>query len=444
MYVRTHGRAPESTHELLRWRNALFACFVVFGLSLASWVTRTPAIRDAVGATTAQMGLLLLGLSIGSMTGVLLAGSLVLRRGGRPVAMVGCLSVALGMAAITAGSGLGSAPTIFVGLMLFGLGMGLTEIALNIEGAAVEKALGRSVLPMMHGCFSLGTVLGAVGGIVATGFAIAPELHLAVITAVGVALFLWALPTIPAGTGVRPTITTTTAAHAGDGTAVAPAASLLQLLRRPTVIALGILILGMALAEGAANDWLPLIMVDGHGLDATVGSLVYTGFAVAMTVGRFAGSWFLDRYGRAPVLLASVITAAVGIAGVIYSPSPVLAAVAVLLWGLGASLGFPVVISAAGDHPTDSAAQVSIVATAGYIAFLVGPPLLGLLGEHYGLRQAMLAVLALVVVAAFAVPRALRGAAAAGAHSPAPADAVLPAVTDRDETTTDAPALEPR
>ncbi|CAM5606330.1 hypothetical protein STENM223S_03774 [Streptomyces tendae] len=47
---------------------------------------------------------------------------------------------------------------------------------------------------------------------------------------------------------------------------------------------IGAIVLAMALAEGAANDWLPLLMVDGHGLDATVGSLVYVGFAAAMTL----------------------------------------------------------------------------------------------------------------------------------------------------------------
>ncbi|PWD52292.1 MFS transporter [Serinibacter arcticus] len=417
--MRTYRADTSVPPSLRRWRASLYATFVVFGLSLASWVTRTPAIRDAVGASTAEMGLLLLGLSIGSMAGVLSSGALVQRLGCRPVAIAGCASITLGMLAITVGAGTGSAPAIFLGLLLFGLGMGLSEIALNIEGAAVEKALGRAVLPILHGCFSLGTVVGALGGILATAVDVSPFWHLLAVTVAGLAIVAGALPGLPARTGQRTTATAidpTRDAVEVPAAPVAPAATMLQVLRRPTVVLLGVLILGMALAEGAANDWLPLIMVDGHGLDPTVGSLVYTGFAVAMTTGRFAGAWFLDRFGRGPVLLASVLTAAVGIAGVVFSPSPVLAGVAVLFWGLGASLGFPVVISAAGDHPTDSAAQVSAVATAGYIAFLVGPPLLGLLGEHHGLRNAMLAVLALVVAAALVARPAMR------VPDPAPAD----------------------
>ena len=72
----------------------------------------------------------------------------------------------------------------------------------------------------------------------------------------------------------------------------------------------------------------------------------------------------------------------------------------VILWGLGASLGFPLTISAASDTGPDAPTRVSVVATTGYLAFLVGPPLLGFLGEHYGLRSAMLVVLGLVIIAA--------------------------------------------
>jgi MFS family permease len=118
-----------------------------------------------------------------------------------------------------------------------------------------------------------------------------------------------------------------------------------------------------------------------------------------MAVGRIAGGFLLDRFGRVPVMRASAAIAAVGILLVVFGPSVAVGGVGVVLWGLGASLGFPVCISAAGDEPRGAAARVSAVATTGYVAFLVGPPLLGLLGEDYGLRRAMLVVLVLVVLA---------------------------------------------
>ncbi|CAM5258747.1 hypothetical protein STENM327S_07099 [Streptomyces tendae] len=102
-----------------------------------------------------------------------------------------------------------------------------------------------------------------------------------------------------------------------------------------------------------------------------------------MTLGRFSGTFFLNRYGRAVVVRASAISGAVGLVLVIFSDNAVVAAGAVLLWGLGASLGFPVALSSQpGDSGPDETARVSLVATIGYIAFLVWPPTLGFLGEQ--------------------------------------------------------------
>lgn len=103
---------------------------------------------------------------------------------------------------------------------------------------------------------------------------------------------------------------------------------------------------------------------------------------------------------------ASAVSGAIGLSLVIFSDNAVVAAAAVLFWGLGASLGFPVALSAAGDSGPDETARVSLVATIGYIAFLVGPPLLGFLGDHYGLRPAMVVVLAFVATAVLAAPAA--------------------------------------
>ncbi len=174
--------------------------------------------------------------------------------------------------------------------------------------------------------------------------------------------------------------------------------------RDQRLLPIGGIILAMALAEGSANDWLPLLMVDGHGMDPALGLAVYAGFTAAMTLGRFAGGFFINRLGRASVVRASALSATLGIALVSFADSAVLAGAAVLLWGMGASLGFPVALSAAGDSGPNSAAGVSLVAMIGYIAFLVGPPSFGFLGDHYGLRTAMIAVLAFTALAIFLAP----------------------------------------
>ncbi|MFD1718612.1 MFS transporter [Georgenia deserti] len=385
--------------DLRRRRLSLFALTLLVGIGLSSWVTRTPAVRDAVGASTAEMGLVLFGLSVGSMTGVLSAGPLVRRWGARPVVVAGTIAILVGTASVGIASAASSAPGVFAGLLAFGIGGGLGEIGLNIEGAAVERQTGRQVLPVLHGCFSLGTVIGALVGIGLTGIAFPPAWHLLAAAAVMAALAAWALPGLPTGTGraVRPATDDATA-----GSVPEAAGTRTSVWRDSRLLLIGAVVLAMAFAEGAANDWLPLLMVDGHGVSATSGSLVYAGFAAAMTLGRFTGGPVVERLGRAPVLRASAVLAVAGIAVVVFVPSAVAAGVAVVLWGLGASLGFPVAISAAGDDPDRASERVSAVATSGYLAFLVGPPLLGFVGEHLGLRLAMLVVVALLVVAAFA------------------------------------------
>ncbi len=400
------------TVDLALRRTAVFALFFLPGLTIASWVTRTPDVRDMVGASTAQMGLILFGLSVGSMVGILCSGPLVGRWGARPVIVVGTVTVAVGAAVIGIGAAAGAGPVVALGLGLFGFGMGGGEVALNVEGAEVERLLGRSAMPAMHGFFSLGTVVGALGGMVLTAVSFPVLAHLAIVAAVVAAVLALAVRNVPSGVGRRAT------AGSGGTAAGRPA-----VWKDTKLLLIGCIILALAMAEGTANDWLPLVMVDGHGFDPALGSAAYAAFAAAMTAGRFIGGRFVDRYGRAAVLCVSALVGAIGLALVIFVDHQAVAASAAILWGLGASLGFPVALSAAGDSGEDSAARVSLAATVGYVAFLVGPPSLGFLGEHYGLRNALILVLALVVAATFATPAARTSRAPDGSRDTEPVGA---------------------
>lgn len=381
-------------HHLRLRRAALFVLFLMPGIGISSWVTRTPDVRDLLQASTAQMGMVLFGLSIGSMIGILGSGPLVARWGTKPVVSAGVALDALGVLLIGVGAWQASPTLTAIGLGLFGLGMGSAEVGMNVEGAEVERLMGRSVMPTLHGFFSLGTVVGAVAGMLLTAWRVPVVLHLAVVAVLIVAALLAVIGWIPSGMAKRvPGEHEARTAHP-------------PVWRDPRLIALGCVILALALAEGTANDWLPLVMVDGHGFKAAWGSGIYAGFAVAMTIGRFGGGWFVDRFGRAWVLAGSAALGAIGLGLVIFVDNQLVAAAAVLLWGVGASLGFPVALSAAGESGPNPAARVSLAATIGYVAFLVGPPALGQLGEHFGLRHALIAVLVLVVIAIAFTPAA--------------------------------------
>lgn len=377
-----------SRNALKRRTWALFMFFFLPGLLMASWATRTPAIRDILSVSTAEMGAVLFGLSIGSMSGILCSAWLVKRFGTRKVIRTTMTCAVTGMVILSVALWCAS-PLIFaLGLAVFGASFGAAEVAINVEGAAVERELNKTVLPMMHGFYSFGTLAGTSVGMALTALSVPANIHIILAAAVAIAPIFIAIRAIPDGTGKN----ASEDAHLQEKG--------LPFYRDIQLLLIGVVVLAMAFAEGSANDWLPLLMVDGHGFSPTSGSLIYAGFTLGMTVGRFTGGWFIDRYSRVTVVRASALMGALGIGLIIFVDSDWVAGVSVILWGLGASLGFPLTISAASDTGPDAPTRVSVVATTGYLAFLVGPPLLGYLGEHYGLRSAMMVVLALVILAA--------------------------------------------
>ena len=163
------------------------------------------------------------------------------------------------------------------------------------------------------------------------------------------------------------------------------------------------MVLAFALTEGSANDWLALALIDGYDVPRWVGTAGFAAFVTAMTAGRLAGTSLLDRYGRVPVLRATALLALAGVLLLVLGPHPVLVGAGVVLWGLGASLGFPVGMSAGADDPLRAAARVSVVSTIGYVAFLAGPPVLGFVGDRVGTLESLLVVAALLVPTVFLV-----------------------------------------
>ena len=386
---------------LIGWRNAVFAAFFVAGLGLASWMSRLPTVRDDLGLDTIQVGILIFGLSAGSVIGLLIAAALLARLGARRAMLVSVSLSASGLVLMGTGVSLvPSAPFVFAALAVFGIGIGSLDVMMNVEGAAAERAIGRTLMPLMHACFSLGTVVGALGGAAASAWRVTVFWHLLAIAALVLGTIVVAvrfiLPAIDnAEKADAPTRAWRDRLRAG-----------LVVWRDRKLLLIGVIVLGMTFAEGSANDWLALASVDGHGFSNTDGAIVFGVFVAAMTVGRVVGGPVLDRFGRVPVLRACAAIGIVGLVLFILAPSTPIVFVATVLWGLGASLGFPVGMSAAADDAENAAARVSAVAIIGYFAFLVGPPVLGLLGEGWGILNALYLILILMVLAGLAAPAA--------------------------------------
>ncbi|MCT9869319.1 MFS transporter [Paenarthrobacter aurescens] len=427
--------------EMSRWRAAVLASYAASGIAFATWVSRLPAIRDGLNLTPGGIGLLLMCMTVASFISISASGLIVLRLGPKLTTRIGSCMVGAGLVTVGFGASIALSPLVVAaGLVVLGLGTASWNTASNVEGASLERAMERHIMPHLHGAFSLGTVAAAGFGAWAAAVHMPVFWHFlisgVVVTASVVTAGFWfrAEKTAAAthtyrpdetdtfqdpSTGPLPIITGSPETHPEPGKAAAPLDNkrLVALAWRDRrTLLIGVLVLGLALAEGAAGDWVALALADGHGQSDAAGAVGYGLFVTFMTIGRFAGTAILDRFGRVLVMRWCSATAVVGLALFVFSPVPWLAFVALAVWGLGASLGFPVGMSAAADDPVHAAARVSVVSTIGYGAFLCGPPLLGLLAEHFGILHSLLAPLVLLVVSFFLAP--LAGQQKAGSIQP--------------------------
>jgi len=408
-----------------RARVAVALVFGLNGLAFASWLARLPALREALGLSTGELGLLLLCISVGSVAGLPTSGPLIARFGPGPV-VVGAASLsAAGLLLVSLGVAVTTIPLVGVGLVLTGLGIGSWDVGMNVEGADVERRLGRDIMPRFHAGFSVGTVLGALIGAGAAAVELPVQVQLAataVAVWVGVGLCVRAfLPVLP---------------RAQDAPAGLPVS---RAWREPRTLLIGLLVLCFAFTEGTANDWLAVALVDGHGTSEAVGALGFACFVSSMTVCRAVAGSLLSRFGRPLVLRTSAALGVLGLLLVVLGPSLPVVVLGTLLWGAGASLGFPVGMSAAADDPHGAAVRVSVVSSIGYTAFLAGPPLIGVLAEpeRWGILSALLVTLVALLVGGAVAGQAapLAPSAATGGSDASSADVTGARVSAADPTT---------
>ena len=350
----------------------LLVYFLVFGVGGASWLVRLPEVRSYIHVSTASLGWVLFAGSVGAMTALLLSGRFVAKYGARIAVIAGFTVLALGQI-FQALSLIAELPVgVALGGLVAGFGYGIGDVGINVAGAELEKDRGKSLLPQLHGAYSLGALAGAGIGTLAiiTNFSLVVQMiSIAVITT---AIAWLTYKRLPAETGKAEPISS------GQKATRTPVA----LTKR--IVFLGLGIMGLSLAEGGSNDWLALSVVDDYKLDTTTAGITFAIMTLSMVITRFSGGTLVDRFGRVFALRSLGIAGVIGILLVILSPTIYLAWLGAALWGAGVALGFPLFISAAADGE-NSSQRVATVTAFGYAAFLVGPPLLGFLGQAWGL-----------------------------------------------------------
>ena len=385
-------KVESHSKTVLSARNGNLATFATSGFLFASWLSRIPDVKQLLDIGTGTLSFLLLALACGSLVGLPITGRVADKIGTKNTARIGAAAGIVGLL-ITCFSITFSQDLVvpIAALVLVGFGIGMWDVAQNLEGTIIEQKLDKAIMPWFHAAFSGGTLLGALIGSQATRLQIPLSIHLTVISIITALVLLW---------GTNKFIAAEVVEHKNaEGIKIKQKSAWTE----PRTLLIGVMVLAAAFTEGTANDWIAVAFVDGHGTTATQGVFGLSAFLLFMTAGRVLGSMALNKFGRVLVLRVLFAAALIGSLLFVFG-GPVGAYLGAAIWGLGASLGFPVGMSAASDDPKRAAARISVVSTIGYCAFLAGPPLVGFLGEEVGILMALLAVGAISALAFVLVP----------------------------------------
>ena len=356
------------TVNLRNWHRTILVFFAVVGLTGASMMVRLPLVRQILDVSTGTLGLILVAGSIGAMSGLLYVGRFVAHFGTKRAAILGMSIWVGGMLIAALGLDFGSPVVFAIGNFFGGVGGGMTDVAINVDGSSIEQKLGRAAMPKMHAAFSIGALAGAGLGTVAIQANINIALQVGVLATVCYLLPILNLRHLPKDNGLHSE--EEKAGNAGP-------------LFTKVVVLLGLGIFGMTLAEGASNDWLTIGLVDDYKADPTSAGIGYAILVASMTLVRFFGGPLTDRFGKALTLRLTGVLGILGLVLLIARINIPLAWFGSFLWGVGVALAFPLFLSAAGEQP-NPARKVATVSAFGYTSFLVGPPLLGFVGQAIG------------------------------------------------------------
>jgi MFS family permease len=359
---------------------AVTAVFLAHGLLFASWTAHIPLVKARLGLSDGTLGLALLGAPVGSVSATVAAGFLLPRLGSRRV-IRGCL-IGYCLLGISLGQA-GSLPALFCALLGWGLFQGLLDVSMNTQAITVERRQGRPLMSGLHGCWSIGSFLGAGAGTlgVALGLSLGTQMAVLGLPTLGVT---WLLTTqmVP---DAAPVPAAALAGAEGPG-AEGPVARRLSRV----VLLLGVIAFASMLCEGATADWGSVYLHGSLHTSTTVAGLGYASFSFAMVTVRLGGNRLLSRFSPRRILPVLAAVATVGFAAGLAGHDTASSLIGFATLGLGLGSIVPAVFSAAGRIPgAHAGTSVATVAAFGWAGFVCGPPLIGQLAAALSLPVAL-------------------------------------------------------
>ena len=360
-------------------RLAIYLAFFTNGFLTGTWIVHIPRIKQALGASDGELGLLLWGATVGLLGGIILSGPLLGRLGSRRLTGFGAMAQAIGTIAPVVAE---NRVALFAGLCVYGFCSALLDVAQNAQASHLERESGRSLMSSFHAFWSFGGFGGgAVGGLLMS-WSVAPWVHVSGCAIVFLLVAAWILRVLPEVAADR---------QQGGVTFAVPSGPLFPLA--------AVCYLAM-FAELAIADWSGVLLRTELKVAAPTAALGYTAFLLAMVGARLVGDRIVEAFRPVATVALGLILAASGLALAVFAKNLPLAATGFAFAGFGLGNAVPILFSAAGQigRPTVAYA-IAAVASAGYSGTFTGPAIVGGLAQRLSLPNAMLAVVSSILIA---------------------------------------------
>lgn len=374
-----HASNTQLSSTLLR-RLALPGLFAWFGIVMGSWAGRIPSLREGVQISHPMLSLVLLCGGLGAVMSFPVSSRLMASLGGRHTMLISGAVLLMVLLCI------GFAPTLpllMLAVLMLGISASSFDVGMNSVAAHHEKMNGSSAMSLLHACACAGGLVGAAMGSVMAWLDVSPALHFLTL-ALPLALLL----------------------KLGHAYVAADNSKNIEkqsfVLPRGPLALLGTLGFLGSVVEGSIANWSGIFLRDHFGVSAGVAPLSLTAFSAMMLLSRLFGDRLKMTHGARKLIFAGALVAAAGLFSAVFATEAQCALAGFALAGLGLSLIFPFVFSAAGR---DGPIALAGVATMTYAGTLIGPPLLGSVAHVLGMQAAMGAVAGLGLMIALVAQR---------------------------------------
>lgn len=363
-------------------RLAISVLFLLCGLNFASWATRIPDFKEFLSLSDAELGSILMGLPIGSMVSLPLAGWLIARYNSKIICLLAIVLYILILPALTF---ISSSLFLFVGLFSFGMAGDILNISMNTQVVNLEKLTNKKIMSSFHAIFSIGLMLGSLLG----GYLVKLDVTL------NQHFYMIALCNLISIIGVYRYLLIDSKNEEQENNMVEPKFKLNNYLLILSFVAF----CGM-LCEGAMADWISLYFKLLPNLDGYPFTIGFSSFAFSMVIGRLIGDWAAKHLSIRNILMMNGLLIALGMSITVFFTQVPLLILGCFITGIGISTIVPMIYSQAGNtKDTSPAMAIAAVSTIAYVGFMLGPVVIGFLSEYYGLKQALILLIILGLLA---------------------------------------------